>query len=51
LERDGWVLPASTVSDATGIASAVFRASQPGTYQVTADLPGHASVVFKVTVR
>jgi hypothetical protein len=47
----GSVSPASTVSDASGIASAVFSASQPGAYLVTADLPQRASVVFKVTVR
>ncbi|HXT16563.1 MAG TPA: Ig-like domain-containing protein [Gemmatimonadaceae bacterium] len=41
----------TTTSDATGIARTTFRASQAGTYLVTANLPERASVIFQVVVR
>jgi hypothetical protein len=47
----GTLTSASSASDATGTVQNTFRASQPGTYLVTADVPGQASVVFQVIVQ
>ena len=47
----GQITASGAASDATGVSGATFSATAPGTYNVTADLPGEASMFFQVTVR
>lgn len=47
----GTLSASSSTSDTNGIAQTTFTASRAGTYQVTATLPGEASVVFTIVVQ
>lgn len=47
----GQIAPSSNASDATGTSTASFSATAPGTYTITADLAGEASMFFEVVVR
>ena len=47
----GTLSTSTTVSDATGTVTEAFAAKEPGTYQVTADLPNRASLFFQIVVR
>jgi hypothetical protein len=44
----GSLSPTTTTTNATGDAATALTTSAPGTYFVTATLPGRASVTFQV---